>query len=62
MVSVKRLSDYLDARELQPDARTLIDNENMKPGDKVYFLLDLFALSSRQHTGPRHGRSQFHMV
>ena len=62
MVSVKRLSDYLNAQELQSDARTLINNENMKPGDKVSFLFDLFTLSSRQHTGTHHRRSQFHMV
>ena len=42
MVSVRRLSEFLNARELQSDARTLISNENLKLGDKVFLLLDLF--------------------
>jgi len=35
VVSVQRLSEFLNARELQSDARTLINNENLKLGDKV---------------------------
>jgi ATP-binding cassette, subfamily C (CFTR/MRP), member 1 len=35
MVSVKRLADFLDASELQPDARTLIQSADPQQGDEV---------------------------
>ncbi|KAJ7050501.1 multidrug resistance-associated ABC transporter [Mycena amicta] len=35
LVSVKRLSDFFGASELQPDAREIIHTPNLEPGDEV---------------------------
>jgi hypothetical protein len=36
-VSVKRLSTFLDATELQPDARKVTEDVELKAGDEVCF-------------------------
>jgi hypothetical protein len=35
-VSVKRLSEFVEAEELQPDARKLIPKANLQAGDEVF--------------------------
>ncbi|KAG5649793.1 hypothetical protein H0H81_002022 [Sphagnurus paluster] len=40
IISVKRLSDFLNARELQPDARKLINNPVLDRGDVVLSIED----------------------
>ncbi|KIK60287.1 hypothetical protein GYMLUDRAFT_73760 [Collybiopsis luxurians FD-317 M1] len=35
LVSIQRLSDYLSAAELQPDARKTVKSLNLQPGDEV---------------------------
>ncbi|EAU90288.2 metal resistance protein YCF1 [Coprinopsis cinerea okayama7 len=35
MVSVRRLADFLEARELQPDARKLVEDAAVREGDEV---------------------------
>ncbi|KAF8740000.1 hypothetical protein AX14_009122 [Amanita brunnescens Koide BX004] len=52
MVSVRRLSDFLGARELQTDARTLINNENLKAGDKVLVMEGASFTWSSSDTSP----------
>lgn len=37
-VSVKRLSEFLEADELQPDARKLIQKSGLQTGDEVLTL------------------------
>ena len=40
IVSVKRISSFLDSDELQTDARNVIIKENIQDGDKVLSIVD----------------------
>jgi len=40
IVSVQRLSSFLTADELQPDARKLIEKPNLQLGDEVGHLIE----------------------